>query len=567
MQTDAGISNAHKPLQWTGERMVPHLSDAATELFHWQRYLYFRPWYAGARVIDAASGEGYGLNYAATFAAKATGFDISREAVDHANACYRTSKFAVSDVCTADYSSADIVTSFETIEHLPDPKAFLAKLSECQGKIVISTPNRKTHSPGNKLSDKPLNSFHTIEWTPLEFASLVQEMFPNRRVDFLSQEGCWPGLIRPGLDDEAMYSIAVIREAVNPSSDFPVWPKIGLSMPTVNNFIQAREAILALSRYYPGELEFAVVANGTEPGVLADWRAFASDFHTIIHLVETSVNRGYGVGSNLGLEVLRTIGGFDLYGVTNDDVYPSIGCMSELANAFIELTNLDQKPGLLGITSNYVAGRQQVDLGGYTTIPEMMQKSDGFLKQNHSGATPWVQVRGLFFVMSEKCLDSVGGFDPIFGLGNFEDDDLSFRVQLAGFKNWIIDGAYLHHFGSQTFQALKLDYSANITRNQEIFMRKWSLKNLDDWLSLPANSNNVPLYVSLNSRFEAEIPFEISGETVDVLAQATELEFATWVYQQVTAQGPGARRRVAEVLRGGSGTAVVSGAATEAAAA
>src|SRR5580658_6919864 len=116
-------------LPWTGERMIPHEADAATELFHWQRYLYFRPWYIGKTVIDAASGEGYGLGYAATFATNARGFDIARDAVDHANARYPHAKFEAADVCDVDYSKADFVLSFETIEHLPDPSRFLKALA------------------------------------------------------------------------------------------------------------------------------------------------------------------------------------------------------------------------------------------------------------------------------------------------------------------------------------------------------------------------------------------------------------------------------------------------------
>ena len=49
------------PLAFTGERMVPTACDLLTEAFHWQRYAFFRPWYAGARVVDAASGEGYAV--------------------------------------------------------------------------------------------------------------------------------------------------------------------------------------------------------------------------------------------------------------------------------------------------------------------------------------------------------------------------------------------------------------------------------------------------------------------------------------------------------------------------
>ncbi len=116
-------------LAWTGERMVPHLADGATELFHWQRYLYFRPWYADKRVIDAASGEGYGTAYAACFATQATGFDIGADAVAHARRKYDYAKFELKDVCEADYSTADLVTSFETIEHVPDPSLFPGRRS------------------------------------------------------------------------------------------------------------------------------------------------------------------------------------------------------------------------------------------------------------------------------------------------------------------------------------------------------------------------------------------------------------------------------------------------------
>src|SRR5579862_9332583 len=187
-------------LPWTGERMVPLAADPVTETFHWQRYLFFRPWYANRRVIDAASGEGYGLGYMATFTSRGEGYDISREAVEHAQTRYPHARFHTADVCEVDYSQAEIVTSFETIEHLPGPSKFLKALARCKGTLVISTPNRDNHSPGNKLGDKPLNPFHTVEWTPSEFAELIREHFPQRQVRFLSQENRWPGLIREGLD-------------------------------------------------------------------------------------------------------------------------------------------------------------------------------------------------------------------------------------------------------------------------------------------------------------------------------------------------------------------------------
>ncbi len=527
--------------------MIPLLSDPATELFHWQRYLYFRPWYVDASVMDVASGEGYGTGYAGTFAKTALGFDISEEAVRHARSRYTHCTYGAADCCEVDYSIADTVVSFETIEHLPDPEKFLDALKTCKGSIAISTPNRKTHSPGNKLSDKPLNKFHTIEWTPKEFAQLIESKFPDRQVRFLSQEGNWPGNITEGLDDEAMYCIAVIGDA-----PIPQWPAIGLSMPTVDNVAQAQEAILAFTRYYPGKLHFAVVANGTNKANLAKWREFAKGWKDIVTLVESETNVGYGAGSNMGLDALRRMGGFDLYGVTNDDVYPSVACMSELADAAMQLQAMGHKPGMIGPVSNYVAGRQQVDIGAFDSLPGLMSRAETYLLSNHSSATPWPQIRGLLFLMTQECLDAVGGFDPIFGIGNFEDDDLNLRCKLAGFTNWIIDGAFLFHQGSQTFAGLKIDYEANIKRNQAAFMRKWDLSNLDEWLGMTQAPEGKPLFVPLTAGWQSsgmEAPMRVGSEMIDAIQQASDSEFAQFLAEQIAGMGPEARRKVLNTVK------------------
>src|SRR5687768_8932890 len=96
--TDQGQIAPPSVMPWTGERMVPNLSDVATELFHWQRYLFFRPWYVGKKVVDAASGEGYGANYASVFAEKVVGIDIAKDAVEHAGVRYPHVQFLQDDV-------------------------------------------------------------------------------------------------------------------------------------------------------------------------------------------------------------------------------------------------------------------------------------------------------------------------------------------------------------------------------------------------------------------------------------------------------------------------------------
>jgi GT2 family glycosyltransferase/SAM-dependent methyltransferase len=529
-------------LAWTGERMIPNQADPATELFHWQRYLYFRPWYVDKNVVDAASGEGYGTAYAATFANQATGVDIGADAVAHARKKYSYATFQLKDVCDADYSTADLVLSFETIEHLPDPDKFLERLKACKGNIVISTPNRKTHSPGNHLQDKPLNQFHTIEWTPTEFSDLICSHFPTRQVRFLSQEGRWPGLIREGLDDDAMYTIAVIGDG-----DLPQWPRVGIAIPTRSG-TRTRDAVLGLTKFYPGELEFAVVANGCTPDELEQLRQLQREVPHIVHLIEESENLGYGRGANRGLELLWQEGWFDYFGVSNDDVFPSVDFLPQMVAAFGELTKLGHNPGAIGPVTNEISGAQRVDIGAYHDLGSMQDRARDWSRQNHSGATQSEQVRGLFLLIHPTCLNDVGGFDPRFGIGNFEDDDYNLRCLHAGYTLWTVDGAFLHHAGSATFKELDVDYSLNIERNLGLILEKWGVGSFEDLWKLPAE--NRSFYVPLTATHRASgIEIRINGEPVDLITQASNMEFAAYVMQQLQSKDRAARLAVVDALR------------------
>ncbi len=474
--------------------MVPHASDAATEMFHWQRYLYFRPWYAGKRVVDAASGEGYGSNYASIFAAQVNGIDISSEAVLHARKSYPYSQFEQNDVTVADYSDADLVVSFETIEHVPNPEAFLRRLLTCPGQIVISTPNRDLHSPGNRLKDKPYNKFHTIEWTPPEFATLVESVAVGRQVRFLSQENRWPGRIFEGLDPEAQYTIAVIGDG-----ELPYWPRLGFSMPTCNETDKALETISTFARFYPGVLEFAIVCNATSELNLAKLREIATNIPHVVKLIESPENLGYGQGANLGLDWLLQTGQFDYIGVTNDDVLPAIDCLSDLAQALVDLENAGHNPGMIGPVSNEVAGVQKVEISPYGDYPGMIRSSNEHSRKYHSSATPYPQIRGLCFLSPTEAFKLVGGFDPRFGLGNFEDDDLNVRFRLAGYTLWRCDGAFLHHHGSSTFKSLNLDYQACINKNLKLFIDKWQVAKFDLPFS-PEFESSLPLYIPFQEK-------------------------------------------------------------------
>src|SRR5215475_4564363 len=102
--------------------------DDKTEVFLWQRTLFFRPWYRDARVVELGCRDGRYLRYAAPFATEAVGFDNEPRWVDTANRAHTCADFRFTDFAT-ETIDADVVLAFELIEELPDPRAFLGWLS------------------------------------------------------------------------------------------------------------------------------------------------------------------------------------------------------------------------------------------------------------------------------------------------------------------------------------------------------------------------------------------------------------------------------------------------------
>ena len=534
-----------QPLPYTGERMVPFACDPAVETIHWQPYLFFRPYYVGKRVIDAGFGEGYGLGYAATFASATLGVESSPECVQFAQARYPHARFAQGDACDVDYREAEVVLCLASLEQFLNPDAFLDAAAKCEGVIVISAFNRLIHSPKNRFGDRPINQFRKREWAPYEFVDLMKAKFPGRRIQFVSQEPRWPGRLMEGVDETAMSIVAVIGDV-----ELPQWPAIGLSMPTVNECSRAIDAIAGMGRTYPGRLEVCMVANGSSEESLQKLRDFNRAAPHITHLIELDENIGYGRGANRGLDFLLKRGTYDLVGVTNDDVIPAIDCISQQVVAFQELRKAGQNPGMIAPVSNAVAGCQMVDIGPYREYNAMMLQAELWHRQHHSSATPAVQIRGLFFLTDPHCIQTIGGFDPRFGLGNFEDDDFNARMRLAGYTLWFADGAYLHHEGSSTFRSLNIAYEENMIRNEKLFLEKWQAPDVNSALTLEQVPPGVHLFCGLDSVAERSgITMDIHGSDVDIIHEATESELAEWVAAALANQPRQARYAIVDAVR------------------
>jgi len=166
----------------TGERMVPEISGGFTFWEHVYRYAFACRFVAGKRVLDIACGEGYGaaaLQKAG--AACVVGVDVSEEVCLHARNKYGLdARPGTAEQIPLPDKSVDVVVSFETIEHVPNPVRFL---DECVrvlvpgGRLIISTPNKGIYAwPGAAQ-----NPHHCSEMTENEFSFVLCSRFRNTR--------------------------------------------------------------------------------------------------------------------------------------------------------------------------------------------------------------------------------------------------------------------------------------------------------------------------------------------------------------------------------------------------
>jgi SAM-dependent methyltransferase len=154
-------------LTFTGERF---LTECQGEMVyeHWHRYLLAREYASGKRVLDVASGEGYGTHLLASVADSVVGVDLSEDAVKHASAKYAKSNLQyIAASCTQiplPDASFDFIVSFETIEHIDGTAqtAFLREVNRLlkpDGLFLISSPNRPEYSEKSGYK----NEYHVKE--------------------------------------------------------------------------------------------------------------------------------------------------------------------------------------------------------------------------------------------------------------------------------------------------------------------------------------------------------------------------------------------------------------------
>ncbi|ERL03818.1 glycosyltransferase family 2 protein [Mitsuokella sp. oral taxon 131] len=221
-----------------------------------------------------------------------------------------------------------------------------------------------------------------------------------------------------------------------------------------------------------GTYEILVVDNGSHDGS-AEWLKEQAD----ILLFCNAENRGFPGGCNQGM---RAAMGDSLL-LLNSDTIVTPNWLGNMRRALFSAPDI----GAVGCVTNRCSNEQKIP-APYESIEEMETFAEAFNVSDPAKWHPWFMLVGFCFLMKREAYIEVGGFDERFSPGNYEDDDLSVRLRMAGYDLLLLQDTFIHHFGSASFgrkqnvseaelQRKQEAYAALLQRNAEKFVRKWGV--------------------------------------------------------------------------------------------
>lgn len=223
-----------------------------------------------------------------------------------------------------------------------------------------------------------------------------------------------------------------------------------------------RMAVDSIRAHTRSGYEIIVIDNGSGPETLTMLSGLAD-----VQVLYNATNTGFAHGCNQGMAAAR---GTHVV-LLNNDVIVTDGWLENLLDAH----RRDPLVGVSAPRSNRIIGHQQLGIANYSSL-ETMQEFAAARTREFAG-THYRTNRAIGFCLciARHVIDEVGGIDTRYGVGNFEDDDYCIRVRAAGYQIAVCEDVFIHHFGSVSFVANKVDYGSQMQKNWQIFAARWDL--------------------------------------------------------------------------------------------
>jgi|GEM_PF-1718817 len=244
-------------------------------------------------------------------------------------------------------------------------------------------------------------------------------------------------------------------------------PLTSIIIPCLNQLDFTKECVISIFEFTEEPFELIIIDNGSSDST-ADYLTQLSKKHKNVKTIKNKSNLGYAAACNQGLKAARG----EWIVLINNDVVVTRGWLSRM----IRTANEFEHAAVLGPLTNYVVGQQQIVDVPYSDIEEMHEYACEIAVKNAGKTLETNRIIGFCMLVKSELIRTIGGFDLLFGVGNFEDDDLCLRTTIAGFKVIICLDVFVHHYGSRTFAGERIDYSSLMEENWVKFKEKWGIE-------------------------------------------------------------------------------------------
>lgn len=207
-----------------------------------------------------------------------------------------------------------------------------------------------------------------------------------------------------------------------------------------------------------GDADVIVVDNASSDGTPAYLRERG------VGNIANERNEGFPSAVNRGIAAVEA----KVIVILNNDTLVPPGALSRLARHA-----LDPEIGLAVAVTNYSANESRIDVD-YATVEGLLAFAARRARE-HAGERFDIGTAAMYCVaLRREVWERVGALDERFTVGTFEDDDYSERVRRAGLRVVCAADAFVHHYGSQSFDTIpQREYFELLDRNRRLFNEKW----------------------------------------------------------------------------------------------
>lgn len=209
-------------------------------------------------------------------------------------------------------------------------------------------------------------------------------------------------------------------------------------------------------------LTIIAIDNGSTDGS-AEWLAEQSDLVTVFN----DANHGAPRARNQGLRLVPE--GTDWIAFLDNDVVVPEGWL----NRALYHGAVDAHVGSIALCANRASKHQVVPYGGADDIDSINAFAKAHAAAHSRSGEDATLFTSLAVLVRKTVMDEIGGFDETFSPWGFEDDDLSLRIRLSGYRNRVAKDSFVFH-AAYDGPAKNERHSRWLHQNWEAFLRKWS---------------------------------------------------------------------------------------------